>query len=158
LRDLSTMRNVFKILIVLLSATALTGALCIGQVGAAAKEGQKKGVSYTIKLKTKPRVGSYLIDAKGMSLYTFRKDPPGKSACAGDCIAKWPVFYTKKVIVSKKLDEKDFSVITRGDGIKQTTYKGRPLYYFANDVVAGDMNGEGFNNLWHVITLNKIKR
>jgi predicted lipoprotein with Yx(FWY)xxD motif len=151
-------RNVFKILIVLLSATAFTGAVCLGQVGVSGKEGKKKGVSHTVKLKAKPRVGSYLTDAKGMSLYTFKKDVPGKSACAGDCIAKWPVFYTKKVVVSKKLDEKDFSVITRGDGIKQTTYKGRPLYYFANDVVAGDMNGERFNNLWHVITLAKIKR
>jgi predicted lipoprotein with Yx(FWY)xxD motif len=143
---------------VLLSATAFTGAVWIDQTEASAKEGKKEGVSYTIKAKAKPRVGSYLTDAKGMSLYTFKKDVPGKSACAGDCIAKWPVFYTKKIVVSKKLDEKDFSVITRGDGIKQTTYKGRPLYYFANDVVAGDMNGEGFNNLWHVITLGKIKR
>jgi predicted lipoprotein with Yx(FWY)xxD motif len=143
---------------VLLSATAFAGAVWIDQTEASAKEGKKEGVSYTIKAKAKPRVGSYLTDAKGMSLYTFKKDVPGKSACAGDCIAKWPVFYTKKIVVSKKLDEKDFSVITRGDGIKQTTYKGRPLYYFANDVVAGDMNGEGFNNLWHVITLGKIKR
>jgi predicted lipoprotein with Yx(FWY)xxD motif len=152
------MRNAFKLLMVLLSATAFTGALCIDQAEASGKEGKKKGVSYTVKLKVKPRVGSYLTDAKGISLYTFKKDTPGKSACAGDCIAKWPVFYTKKVVVSKKLEKKDFAVITRGDGIKQTTYKGRPLYYFANDVVAGDTNGEGFNNLWHVITLSKIKR
>jgi len=152
------MKNPFKVLIILLSMAVFTGAVCIDQVGASGKEGKKKGVSYTIKAKAKPRVGSYLTDAKGMSLYTFKKDPPGKSACGGDCIAKWPVFYTKKVVVSKKLDKKDFAVITRGDGIKQTTYKGRPLYYFANDVVAGDMNGEGVNNLWHVITLSKIKR
>ena len=48
--------------------------------------------------------------------------------------------------------------ITMGDGIKQTTYKGRPLYYFANDVAAGDMNGEGVNTVWHVIYPGKIKR
>jgi len=93
-----------------------------------------------------------------MSLYTFKKDSQGKSACTGDCIARWPVFYTRKVVVSRKLDEKDFAVITRSDGIKQTTYKGRPLYYFANDVVPGDTNGEGINSLWHVIYIGKIKR
>ncbi|HBB17564.1 MAG TPA: hypothetical protein DCZ97_11425 [Syntrophus sp. (in: bacteria)] len=152
------MRKTLKILMVLLSATAFTGAVCIDQVAASGKEGKKKGVSYTIKAKSKPRVGSYLTDAKGMSLYYFKKDVPGKSACSRDCIAKWPVFYTKKVVVSKRLDKKDFAVITRGDGIKQTTYKGRPLYYFANDVVVGDTNGEGVNNLWHVITLGKGKR
>ena len=152
------MRNTFKILVVLLFATAFVGAVCTDQVGAAGIEGKKKDIPYTVKLKVKPRVGSYLTDAKGMSLYTFKKDSPEKSACTGDCIAKWPVFYTKKVVVSRKLDERDFAVITRGDGIKQTTYKGRPLYYFTNDVVAGETNGEGFNNLWYLITLGKIKR
>jgi predicted lipoprotein with Yx(FWY)xxD motif len=152
------MRYPFKILMVLLSVTALVGAIFIEEAGAVGKERNRKGVSYTVKAKAKARVGSYLTDAKGMSLYYFKKDAPGKSACVGDCIAKWPVFYTKKVVVSQKLEKKDFAVITRGDGIKQTTYKGRPLYYFANDVVAGDMNGEGVNNLWYVITLSKIKR
>jgi len=157
-KDLSQMRNPFKVLMILLSVAVFTGAVCIDQAGAAGKEGKKKGASYTVKLKSKPRVGSYLTDAKGMSLYYFKKDAPGKSACVGDCIAKWPVFYTKKVVVSKKLDKKDFAVITRGDGIKQTTYKGWPLYYFANDANAGDMNGEGVNNVWHVIYSGKIKR
>jgi len=152
------MRNAFKILMALLSATVFAGVVCIEEPGAAKVEGKKKGVSYTVKLKAKARVGSYLTDAKGMSLYYFKKDAPGKSACAGDCIAKWPVFYTKKVVVSKKLDEKDFAAITRGDGIKQTTYKGRPLYYFAKDTASGDMNGDGVNNVWSVIYPGKIKR
>jgi predicted lipoprotein with Yx(FWY)xxD motif len=152
------MRNAFKLFIVLFSAILYTGAICTDEAGASGKEDKKKGVSYTVKLKVKPRVGSYLTDAKGMSLYTFKKDAPGKSACAGDCLAKWPVFYTKTVFVSKKLDTRDFAVITRGDGIKQTTYKGRPLYYFAGDNVAGDTNGEGINNLWYVIYISKIKR
>lgn len=152
------MRSLFKVLTVLLAAMAFTGAVCIDQAGASGKGGKKKGVSYTVKTKAKPRVGSYLTDAKGMSLYYFKKDAPGKSACSRDCIAKWPVFYTRKVVVSRTLDKKDFAVITRDDGIKQTTYKGRPLYYFANDLVAGDTKGEGVNNLWHVFTLGKIKR
>jgi predicted lipoprotein with Yx(FWY)xxD motif len=28
---------------------------------------------------------NYLTDAKAMALYTFKKDTPVKSACAGDC-------------------------------------------------------------------------
>jgi len=152
------MRKTFKILAVLFAATALTGAVCIGQPEAAGKEDKKKGLSYTVKLKVKPRVGSYLTDAKGMSLYQYKKDSPGKSACTGDCLARWPVFYTKNIVVSQKLDKRDFAVITRGDGIKQTTYRGRPLYYFAHDMVARDTNGDGLNNLWHLIYVGKIKR
>ena len=145
-------------MMVLLLATVFTGAICIEESGAAGKVRKKKSVSYTVKLKAKARVGSYLTDAKGMSLYYSRKDPPGKSVCIGDCIKKWPVFYTRKVAVSKKLSKKDFAVIIRSDGIKQMTYKGRPLYYFVNDAAAGDMNGEGVDNVWHVIYPGKIKR
>jgi Secreted repeat of unknown function len=33
---------------------------------------------------------SYLTGAKGMALYTFKKDTSVKSACAGDCVTNWP--------------------------------------------------------------------
>jgi predicted lipoprotein with Yx(FWY)xxD motif len=157
-KDLSKMRNTLKLLMALLMASVFTGMICFEKAGASGKEGNRKDVSHTVKLKAKARVGSYLTDAKGMTLYYFKKDAPGKSACTGDCIARWPVFYTRKVSVSGTLDKRDFAVITRDDGIKQTTYKGRPLYYFAKDTAAGDMNGEGVNNLWHVYYTQKIKR
>ena len=34
--------------------------------------------------------GATLVDAKGMTLYTFAKDAGGKSACNGPCAANWP--------------------------------------------------------------------
>jgi predicted lipoprotein with Yx(FWY)xxD motif len=157
-KDLSKMRNTLKLLMAPLLATVFAGMICVEKAGAAGKEGNRKDVSYTVKLKAKARVGSYLTDAKGMTLYYFKKDAPGKSACTDDCIARWPVFYTKNIIVPGKLYKKDFAVITRDDGIKQTTYRGRPLYYFAKDAAAGDMNGEGVNSVWHVIYTQKIKR
>jgi predicted lipoprotein with Yx(FWY)xxD motif len=48
----------------------------------------------------KGKGGSYLTDAKGMALYVFKKDTPGKSVCAGECVAKWPLYYQEKVGVS----------------------------------------------------------
>lgn len=137
--------------------TVLMGVISDADAGVEGKEGNKKGVSHTIRLKTKARVGSYLTDAKGMTLYHFKRDAPGKSACTGACIATWPVFYTRKIEVSGRLDKKDFAVITRDDGIKQMTYRGRPIYYFAKDISAGDMNGHGVNAQWHVITPGKTK-
>lgn len=151
------LKNAFKMAIVMMMTLVFFGAVCIADAAAAAKEGKKKGAADTITLKAKKGAGSYLADAKGMSLYYFKKDAPGKSACAGDCIAKWPVFYAEKIVVSKKLKEKDFGMITRGDGAMQTTYQGWPLYYFAKDVAAGDMNGEGVNNVWYVIYPDKFK-
>jgi predicted lipoprotein with Yx(FWY)xxD motif len=105
---------------------------------------------HTVKVAKKEGVGSYLTDAKGMSLYVFKKDTPGKSACAGDCVTKWPLYYREKVGVSGGVKESDFATITREDGQKQTTYKGLPLYYFAGDKAAKDTNGQGVKEVWYL--------
>ncbi|HEV2713940.1 MAG TPA: hypothetical protein VGU64_01670, partial [Terriglobales bacterium] len=34
--------------------------------------------------------GKALVDAKGMTLYVFEKDTPGKSNCNGPCATNWP--------------------------------------------------------------------
>ena len=98
--------------------------------------------------KSKDGVGSYLADSRGMTLYSFDKDSPGKSVCAGPCVGIWPIFYAEKVTVSAGLDAKNFGTITRDDGKKQTTYKDAPLYYFSKDKAPGDTNGQGFKDIW----------
>jgi predicted lipoprotein with Yx(FWY)xxD motif len=98
----------------------------------------------------KGKDGSYLTDSKGMALYTFKKDAPGKSVCGGDCVAKWPPFYQEKVGATGDLKAADFATITRDDGQKQTTFKGMPLYYFVGDLAAGDTKGQGVGNVWYL--------
>jgi predicted lipoprotein with Yx(FWY)xxD motif len=105
---------------------------------------------HAVKISKKDGVGSFLVDTKGMTLYVFKKDSPGMSACAGECVAKWPIYYRDAVATKDGLKTADFGVITRADGQKQTTYKGMPLYYFAGDKTAGDTNGQGVKDLWYV--------
>lgn len=104
----------------------------------------------TVKVMKKDGVGSYLTDAKGMTLYYFTKDAPGKSTCTGACLEKWPAFKGESVTVAEGLDAKDFSVLS-GEGGKQVTFKGYPLYYFFKDEAAGDTKGQGVNDIWFVI-------
>ena len=99
----------------------------------------------------KDGVGTYLTDAKGMTLYWFSKDSPGKSACSGHCVGNWPVYFREKVKAGTGLHDADFGTITRGDGKKQTTFRGYPLYYWAGDKAKGDTNGQGMMGAWHVI-------
>jgi len=99
--------------------------------------------SNTVDVKSKEGIGKYLTDATGKTLYYFKKDTPGKSACAGPCVEKWPLFYSEKVVAPSGLDAKDFGMITRDDGKKQSTYKDMPLYYFFSDRNPGDTNGQG---------------
>jgi predicted lipoprotein with Yx(FWY)xxD motif len=101
-----------------------------------------------LKVSKKEKIGSFITDAKGMTLYTFKKDSAGKSACEGPCVEKWPIYYAEKVDPMGDLKGADFGTITRADGKKQTTYKGMPLYYFAGDKAAGDTAGHGVKDAW----------
>lgn len=105
---------------------------------------------HAIKLAEKDGVGKFLADSRGMTLYIFRKDSPGKSVCVGPCVAKWPLYFRETVAVPEGVNAVDFLTITREDGQKQTTYKGLPLYYFEGDKAAGDVQGQGLGNVWFV--------
>jgi hypothetical protein len=37
--------------------------------------------------------------------------------------------------------------------MKQTAFMGRPLYYYSADTKPGNVNGQGFNNLWYVANI-----
>ena len=108
-------------------------------------------MDHAVKKTTKEGVGSYLTDAKGMTLYWFKKDSPGKSACAGPCVEKWPIYFRDSVAAGEGTKPEDFGTITREDGKKQTTFRGDPLYYWVGDKAAGDTAGQGLNNVWYVI-------
>jgi predicted lipoprotein with Yx(FWY)xxD motif len=91
-----------------------------------------------------------LTSSYGKTMYTFDKDQTGsgKSECVSTCADNWPPVYVEPGI---KISG-DFSSITRNDGQKQLTYKGKPLYFFAKDKNPGDKTGDNVNNVWHVVT------
>lgn len=94
--------------------------------------------------------GNILTDADGNSLYYFARDVHGESQCEGACISNWPVFFSEEVEAGSGLEPADVATITRSDGSSQTTYRGWPLYYFANDNQPEEVNGDGANGLWFV--------
>jgi predicted lipoprotein with Yx(FWY)xxD motif len=91
-----------------------------------------------------------LTSSYGKTIYTFDKDQAGsgQSACVSTCADNWPPVYVEPGI---KLTG-DFSYISRKDGQKQLTYKGKPLYFFVKDKNPGDKAGDNVNNVWHVVT------
>lgn len=106
---------------------------------------------HAVTVSKKAGVGGFLVDTKGMTLYSFKKDTPGKSACEGDCVTKWPLYFREAVAAKDGLKAADFGTITRADGQKQTTYKGMPLYYFVGDKNPGDTTGQGVKDVWYVV-------
>lgn len=105
----------------------------------------------TLTVTTKDGIGSYLVDDKGMALYLYKKDMPNMSMCENGCLAKWPAFFADTVDPNVAIDKTAVGTITRADGVKQTTYKGQPLYYFINDKDANDVYGQGMGNVWFVV-------
>ena len=95
------------------------------------------------------KVDGILIDAHGMTVYTFDKDVAGsgKSACNGPCAENWPPVKAGDAAVSAP-----YSTVTRDDGSKQLAYQGKPLYTFVKDKKAGDREGDKKMNVWHVVT------
>jgi predicted lipoprotein with Yx(FWY)xxD motif len=89
-----------------------------------------------------------LVDAKGMTLYTFDKDAAGKSNCNGSCATNWPPLMASAD--SKAMG--DWTVVKRDDGSMQWAYKSKPLYTWIKDTKAGDVTGDGVNQVWHVAT------
>ena len=94
-------------------------------------------------------LGKVLANAKGMTLYTFDKDKPGKSNCNGGCATAWPPMLATESAESHG----DFSVIKRDDGQPQWAYKGMPLYTWMKDKKAGDVTGDKVKNVWHVVPM-----
>jgi predicted lipoprotein with Yx(FWY)xxD motif len=92
------------------------------------------------------RDGDVLVDAAGMTLYTFDRDLLGKSACNAQCAANWPPLAAPAG--AKAVG--DYTVVARDDGSRQWAYKGRPLYVRSGDRKPGDRTGEAFDNLWRV--------
>lgn len=111
---------------------------------------------YNITVGTDPKLGNYLVDQKGHTLYYFDKDPMGSSVCEGQCLVNWPAFHVDSVAAPSLLKKSDFGEIKRADGSMQTTYKGYPLYYFKNDANRGELKGQGLNNVWFIVDPEKF--
>jgi predicted lipoprotein with Yx(FWY)xxD motif len=97
-------------------------------------------------------LGNIVVDAKGMSLYYFTKDvkDSGTSACTGGCLTAWPPLTTTSATPKVEGVTGKVGTITTPEGAKQVTLNGMPLYYFAKDTKAGDVLGQGVNNVWYV--------
>lgn len=96
-------------------------------------------------------LGTFLVDDEGRTLYMFTQDSPGTSVCEGECLAAWPAL-SGDVTAGEGVDESLLGAVDRSDGSAQATYADWPLYYFAQDQAAGDVNGQGVNDVWYVLS------
>jgi predicted lipoprotein with Yx(FWY)xxD motif len=101
-------------------------------------------------------LGRILVDSTGRTLYLFKADSGGSSACSGACATAWPPLpATGKPTAGAGLTASKLGTITRSGGTEQVTYNGHPLYTFVKDHKPGDVNGQGltaFGAAWFVVS------
>jgi predicted lipoprotein with Yx(FWY)xxD motif len=131
--------------------------------------GSTNGTSYSAGAATPPSaansaiatksgaLGTYLVDAKGRTLYLFEADKPNVSNCSSACLSIWPAFSAtgKAPVVKGGSVAGKLGVTKPGNGKSIVTYNGHPLYYYAGDQKPGDTTGQGLNQFgggWYVVT------
>ena len=104
------------------------------------------------------RLGTYLANGKGQTLYLFEADKGTKSACTGACAKAWPPLTTsEKPTANAGVKSSMLGTAKRADGSTEVTYGGHPLYTFIQDGKAGQTAGQGvnaFGGLWYVVGTN----
>ena len=126
----------------------------VGNGAAAAAAAPAASAGAMVNAGQNPALGSFLLDAKGMTLYVFANDSANTSNCSGTCATNWPPLLTNGApVAGSGINAALLGSFTRSDGGIQVTYNGMPLYDYSGDKAAGDTNGQGFKNLWSVIDL-----
>jgi predicted lipoprotein with Yx(FWY)xxD motif len=95
--------------------------------------------------------GTILVDANGMTLYSLSAEQGGKFICTSSaCLQVWhPLTGTTAGASVASL-----GTVKRPDGTQQVTYKGMPLYTFAQDRASGEANGQGIKDVgtWSAVS------
>ncbi len=107
----------------------------------------------TLQIVNNDKLGKFLADGNGNTLYLLMKDTKGTSNCYDKCAQSWPA-----VLPSGQPTLKDgvatalISTTVRKDGSVQLTYNGWPVYYYFKDKAPGDTSGQAVGNVWWVVS------
>jgi len=102
--------------------------------------------------------GTVLVNAQGLTLYRLSGEHAGKFICASSCLKAWHPL-TVKAGSKPSGSVGSLAVVNRPDGKTQVTYKGMPLYTFAQDSAPGQANGQGVKDVgtWMAVTTSAAK-
>ena len=144
---------------ILYSALVAAGALAVVLAIVLTDHSSARGMTQPGRATVKTAGSSFgriLVDRRGDTLYLFEKDKGGRSACIGTCATYWPpLLASGKVTVGSGLRKSLVGTTKRGNGTRQITYGGHPVYRFSGDQAAGQATGQGmeaFGGGWYVVS------
>ena len=138
------------------AATPAASTSAQGPYGGASKSAAATSATAVVVTTKHSKLGTILAAGpKHKTVYLFEADKGPSSSCTGACEHAWPPLTAASVTAGAGAQQAHISTITRPDGVKQVTYNGHPLYFFARDGDAGDAYGQGvkaFGASWYVLT------
>jgi predicted lipoprotein with Yx(FWY)xxD motif len=96
---------------------------------------------------------SILTNSQGMTLYHLSGEQNGKFICtSAACVGIWHPLTIASA--STPSGAQSLATVKRPDGTEQVTYKGTPLYTFAQDAKEGEVKGQGIKDVgtWSAVT------
>jgi len=100
-----------------------------------------------------------LVTSSGLTLYRNKTETAGRVKCTGACATVWPPLTlpvgATHATAGAGITQSALGKAKRADGKWQVTYKGQPLYTFAQDQAAGQTNGQGIKDVgtWMAATV-----
>ena len=139
------------------AALGVAGFLAAGAIAQPSASTSCAATGRTIALCT-TKIGRVLVNSKGHTLYLFKKDRQGKSACYGRCARFWPPLLKRgKPTLGRGVKKSLLGTTKRRNGTLQLTYNKHPLYTYKLDTRAGQTKGEGstaFGAKWYALSAN----
>jgi predicted lipoprotein with Yx(FWY)xxD motif len=144
----------------LLAATGagLLLAACDGGASGSTSNGSGTPASPVKIGMTQASIGSVLTGPSGKTHYIL-VDAQGKPVpCSGTCLAVWP-----PLTISSGTPQAgsgvtaSLSSVSNGNSSMQVTVNSDPVYYYAADTAAGQVNGQGissFGGIWYALQPN----
>jgi predicted lipoprotein with Yx(FWY)xxD motif len=118
------------------------------------------GSAAAVKIGTRkiPKLGTVLVNSKGLTLYMFVPDKQKKVTCVGPCALVWPPAKLKagqKAVATGQAKQKLIASDRNPSGGKVVTYNKWPLYTYVADTKPGQASGQALNlngGLWYVLS------
>jgi predicted lipoprotein with Yx(FWY)xxD motif len=119
------------------------------------QQNASSGSGVVVKTASIPSAGgSVLVNASGLTLYRLSGEVNGKFICTSSaCEGVWHPLSSSGATPT---GVESLATVKRPDGQQQVTYKGMPLYTFAQDTKPGDAKGQGIKDVgtWNAVKVS----
>jgi predicted lipoprotein with Yx(FWY)xxD motif len=148
-----------KLLLLTITTAALGGLVATAEAlatGSATTSAYKAAV---VKISTRklPKLGTILVNSKGLTLYMFVPDKRKKVTCVHACAVIWPpvkLAKGEKAVAAGKVETSLLASDPDPAGGRVVTYNKWPLYTYITDKKPEQATGQALNlngGLWYVL-------